>query len=197
MARLKSDSKLALFTPTGSRKCCPDMRRLSRSTWLASDRMRCELLQRPMPWITMLISLKSRDGEGIPTSQRLAFTIDESCVRKTAPRSKLPTEKTLKTIDDIRHANLKVAADRVGSATMLAEKAGVLAVYLSRLKNHAIETRTGNVKTMGAKVARKLEAAIGEPAGWFDADHTPEAASPRQAVNDNAIPPNEVPTLFF
>lgn len=102
----------------------------------------------------------------------------------------------MKTIDEIRRNNLNIAATRAGSATLLAKKAGISLVYLSRLKNCAVETRTGNVKTMGARVARKIEVAIGEPVGWMDTDHSKALVQATSLVNENVISPNEVATLF-
>jgi hypothetical protein len=100
----------------------------------------------------------------------------------------------MKTVEEIRRDNLAIAAKRAGSSTALAEKAGVSAVYLSRLKNRAVETRTGHVKAMGSLVARKIEAAIGEPVGWLDTDHS-KAALPMAAIDDKVLP-NEVAALF-
>ncbi len=100
----------------------------------------------------------------------------------------------MKTVDDIRRDNLAIASKRAGSSTALAKKAGVSAVYLSRLKNRAVETRTGRVKAMGSQVARKIEAAIGEPVGWLDTDHSMTAIT--KTANDDKILPNEVTALF-
>lgn len=78
----------------------------------------------------------------------------------------------MKTSDEIRRNNLLIAIHRVGSATALSERAGVSAAYLSQIKNQQPESKTGKPKTMGDGVARKIEAAINEPAGWMDNDHT-------------------------
>lgn len=77
----------------------------------------------------------------------------------------------MKTIDEIRRQNLQIAVQRFGTASALAEAAGVAAAYLSQIKNQNQESKTGKPKAMGDEVARKIESALGETEGWMDADH--------------------------
>ena len=67
-------------------------------------------------------------------------------------------------------------------------------MYLSRLKNQAVETCTGRAKAMGARAARKTATAIGEPVGWLDTDHS-KATKPAAGIYDKVLP-NEVAALF-
>ncbi|WP_186155027.1 XRE family transcriptional regulator [Burkholderia gladioli] len=103
----------------------------------------------------------------------------------------------MKTNDEIRRANLTVAIKRFGTAKKLAEAADVSVAYLSQVKNGQPESRTGKPKNMGDEVARKIEAALGEPAGWMDADHssvsrisidTGEIGSQKASLSDTFSP---------
>ncbi|WP_171518235.1 helix-turn-helix transcriptional regulator [Cupriavidus necator] len=77
----------------------------------------------------------------------------------------------MKTIDEIRRLNLIEAIKRAGTATRLAETAGLSAAYLSQIKNKQPESKTGKPKSLGDEAARKIERAIGETRGWMDVDH--------------------------
>ncbi|MDR3381765.1 S24 family peptidase [Cupriavidus basilensis] len=78
----------------------------------------------------------------------------------------------MKTIDEIRRLNLLAAIARLGTAAELAAKSGLSAAYLSQIKNRSPESKTGKPKGLGDEAARKIEAALGEPLGWMDRDHT-------------------------
>lgn len=77
----------------------------------------------------------------------------------------------MKTINEIRRLNLLEAIARMGTATALADRAGLSAAYLSQIKNQQPESKTGKPKSLGDEAARKIEAAIGETRGWMDVDH--------------------------
>ncbi len=89
----------------------------------------------------------------------------------------------MKKSSEIRRDNLAIAVKRAGSGVALAELAGVSAVYLSQVKASTPESKTGKPKTMGDDVARKIEAAIGEPEGWMDTAHVTDA----DAANDAPV----------
>ena len=101
----------------------------------------------------------------------------------------------MKTNNETRRDNLAIAVSRLGSAAALADKAGVSAVYLSQIKNSAMEWKTGKPKAMGDDVARKIESAIHEPSGWLDVDRT-SALSSGPVPDECIISPDEVAKLF-
>lgn len=78
----------------------------------------------------------------------------------------------MKTNDEIRRENLQIAIERFGTAKKLAEAANVSTAYLSQVKNSQPDSKTGKPKNMGDEVARKIEAALSEVAGWMDTDHS-------------------------
>lgn len=84
----------------------------------------------------------------------------------------------MKTIDEVRRANLLLAIAREGTAAKLAEKAGTAAAYLSQIKNRTPDSKSGTPKTMGDDIARRIEAALGEAEGWMDTPHSPVVLLP-------------------
>lgn len=84
----------------------------------------------------------------------------------------------MKTIDEIRRKNLSLAIKKVKTAAALAAMTGSAAAYLSQIKNAAPDSKTGTPKTMGDDLARRIESAIGESAGWMDQDHSEDAPVP-------------------
>ena len=77
----------------------------------------------------------------------------------------------MQTNDEIRRENLEIAIKRFGSAAKLAEAANTSPAYLSQIRNRTPESKTGRPKMMGDAMARKIEAALGEPEGWMDRSH--------------------------
>jgi transcriptional regulator with XRE-family HTH domain len=63
-------------------------------------------------------------------------------------------------ISKIRHDNLDALISQYGSIEAVATAADVSASYLSQIKN--------GTRGMGSRFARKLEAALSLPNGWFD-----------------------------
>lgn len=89
----------------------------------------------------------------------------------------------MKKSSEIRRENLEIAIKRVGNAAKLAALASASAAYFSQIKGSAPESKTGKPKAMGDDVARRIEAAIGEPEGWMDVEHPPGP----KAANDHPI----------
>lgn len=93
----------------------------------------------------------------------------------------------MKTIDEIRRLNLLEAIARMGTAKKLADVADVSAAYLSQVKNHQPDSKTGKPKNLGDEAARKIEGALGETHGWMDQDHsvvhTSEGVKPSSHLN--------------
>tara|TARA_B100001105_G_scaffold255409_2_gene254689 strand:+ start:1233 stop:1781 length:549 start_codon:yes stop_codon:yes gene_type:complete len=84
------------------------------------------------------------------------------------------------TTAEYRRQALEILINEVGSAERLADLANTNAVYLSQIRNRARDTKTGREREMGSRMARKLEACMGKPAGWMDSPR--ELAEPMQAV---------------
>lgn len=77
----------------------------------------------------------------------------------------------MQTNDEIRRENLELAIKRLGSAAKLAEAASTSPAYLSQIRNRTPDSKTGTPKMMGDAMARRIEAALGEPHGWMDKSH--------------------------
>lgn len=88
----------------------------------------------------------------------------------------------MQTNDEIRRENLVVAIKRMGTAAKLAEAAKTSAAYLSQIRNRTPDSKSGTPKTMGDDMARRIEAALGEPHGWMDKSHL------FQGVVEKAVP---------
>lgn len=100
----------------------------------------------------------------------------------------------MKKNDEIRRANLETAIKRMRTAAKLAERIGTAPAYLSQIKNQTHDSKSGTSKTMGDDIARRIEVALGEPAGWMDADHTGPSHPILRIVAspDNRIDPEEM-----
>lgn len=92
----------------------------------------------------------------------------------------------MKTVAEIRREKLEMLAQELGTVDAVAEKAGTSAVYLSQIKNRAVDSKTGRPREMGTTLARKLESGCGKPPGWMDTDPSPakEASSAAIALQE-------------
>ena len=77
----------------------------------------------------------------------------------------------MQTNDEIRRENLEVAIKRMGTAAKLAAAANTAPAYISQIRNKTRDSKSGTPKMMGDYMARRIEAAIGEPHGWMDKSH--------------------------
>lgn len=77
----------------------------------------------------------------------------------------------MKTISDIRRENLDALARQLGSVDAVAAASSTSPVYLSQIKNQALDSKTGKPRQMGSALARKLEVGCNKPSGWMDTDH--------------------------
>jgi len=85
----------------------------------------------------------------------------------------------MQTIDEIRRTNLELAIQRLGGkAVALANAAGMSAAYISQIRTRQPDSKSGKPKALGDDAARKVEAALGEPAGWMDVEHGAATAEP-------------------
>lgn len=77
----------------------------------------------------------------------------------------------MKTIDQIRRENLELLVGELGTLDAVAEAGGTSSVYLSQVRNQAIDKKSGLPRKMGTVVARRLERGAGKSEGWMDQDH--------------------------
>lgn len=94
----------------------------------------------------------------------------------------------MKTSDEIRRDNLLIAIARFKTTAALAVAAKVSAAYLSQIKNRTPESKTGKPKGMGDDVARRIEEALNEPAGWMDVEHISVSADKLSNLRGQELP---------
>jgi hypothetical protein len=78
----------------------------------------------------------------------------------------------------IRLANLERLIEQAGSLDKVAAAADTSSVYLSQLRNRAIDRKTQRARDMGGAMARRLEAAFSKPPGWMDTPQLGESLAP-------------------
>lgn len=78
----------------------------------------------------------------------------------------------------IRLGNLERLIEEAGGLERVAEAADTSSVYLSQLRNHAVDRKTGRPREMGTAMARRLESAFKKPPGWMDAPQMGEPIRP-------------------
>jgi len=94
----------------------------------------------------------------------------------------------MRTIDEIRRENLELAISRLGGkAIALANAAGIASAYISQIRTRAPDSKSGKPKALGDEAARKIESALGEPAGWMDAHHSEQTSDPAQATRSEGV----------
>lgn len=101
--------------------------------------------------------------------------------------SELLCNARMQTNDEIRRENLEVAIKRLGSAAKLAEAANTSPAYLSQIRNRTPDSKTGTPKMMGDAMARRIEAALGEPDGWMDRSHLFQGTADESTKDDLAV----------
>ncbi|MEH3087693.1 MAG: S24 family peptidase [Xylophilus ampelinus] len=77
----------------------------------------------------------------------------------------------MKTIGEIRLANLEQLVRELGTLEAVASRAESTSVYLSQVRNGTIDQKTGKPRQMGTAMARRIEKGCGKPEGWMDATH--------------------------
>jgi len=73
-------------------------------------------------------------------------------------------------IKQIRLRNLRSLISESGTIANLARLSETAPAYLSQILN-SLPTSTGKPRSVGDKLARKLEQALNKPYGWMDRDH--------------------------
>jgi phage repressor protein C with HTH and peptisase S24 domain len=84
----------------------------------------------------------------------------------------------VQTFASIRLANLERLIEEAGSLEKAAAAADTSSVYLSQLRNRAIDRKTSRPRDMGSAMARRLELAFGKPPGWMDTPQLGEPVAP-------------------
>jgi hypothetical protein len=74
----------------------------------------------------------------------------------------------MQTIAQIRLANLEGLIKEMGTQERVAELGGTSSIYLSQIRNQALDVKTGKPRQMGDKMARKLEIGCKKAPGWMD-----------------------------
>ena len=72
-------------------------------------------------------------------------------------------------MSEIRKENLELLISELGSLKAVAELGDTSEIYLSQIRNGAIDQKTGKPRSMGNKIARRLES--GRSLGWMDESH--------------------------
>lgn len=70
-------------------------------------------------------------------------------------------------IDEIRLLKLKELVREKGTLASIADACGTSAAYLSQIIN-GVESSTGTPRSVGDKLARKIEVGLKKPHGWMD-----------------------------
>lgn len=78
---------------------------------------------------------------------------------------------------DTRIENLKALVAEFRSIVTVAKACGTAEAYLSQLLNHA-PLPSGAARSIGHKLARKLEAVCLKPVGWLDQPHGDKESDP-------------------
>ena len=90
-------------------------------------------------------------------------------------------------IKQIRLRNLRSLIAMSGTIANLARMSETAPAYLSQILN-SLPTSTGKPRSLGDKLARKLEQALNKPYGWMDKDH-------KNPDEENFQPIPQVPLL--
>ena len=76
----------------------------------------------------------------------------------------------MRKLHQIRLRNLEILIAQAGSAARLARACDTNSSYLSQVR-HQTPNEKGTPRTLGNRMAEKLEKAMGKPSGWMDTPH--------------------------
>lgn len=81
--------------------------------------------------------------------------------------------EAMKTVEDIRHGNLRRLAEESGGITALNTRLGRSArdSTFNQILNRSANSKGGKPKAMGTRMARGIEEALSLSEGWMDTDH--------------------------
>jgi hypothetical protein len=81
----------------------------------------------------------------------------------------------MSTIAEIRLNNLESLIAEFGTQEAVANRGQTSPIYLSQVRNKAMDSKTGRSRQMGDRLARKLEIGCDKPPGWMDHAHGQQA----------------------
>jgi hypothetical protein len=114
--------------------------------------------------------------------KRPAYRPEAACF--FAERSGALTIRGMKSIAEIRLANLLALIKEAGTQHALAERAETTPIYLSQVVNRIQDHKSGRPRELGTDMARRLEQAMGKPENWMDHDH---AAAAGAILNEDEV----------
>lgn len=88
----------------------------------------------------------------------------------------------MKTVAEIRHDNLLLLLEETGTAEALANLVESSPIYISQLRNKAVDSKTKKPRQIGDALARKLESRCGKEVGWMDHEH-PQMSYRQERIN--------------
>jgi len=90
-------------------------------------------------------------------------------------------------IKQIRLRNLRMLVREAGTIANLARLSSTAPAYLSQILN-SLPTSTGRPRSVGDKLARKLESAMDKPYGWMDQANQARSEASGSAQQVNYVP---------
>lgn len=105
--------------------------------------------------------------------------------------------RPMKPIGTIRRENLELLVREAKTLEVLATEVGSTPIYLSQIRNQAVDSKTGRPREMGTSMARRLEIARGKLEGWMDQDHTTESPQPDASNVYEITPRRRVPIVSW
>lgn len=81
----------------------------------------------------------------------------------------------MKPVSQIRKENLELLIKELGSVKAVAALGETSEIYLSQIRNGALDKKTGKPRSMGNQIARRLEAK--HYPGWMDEPHSDDSMS--------------------
>lgn len=90
------------------------------------------------------------------------------------------------TVAETRRANLELLVAELGTLDAVAAAGQTSSIYLSQIRNRALDSDTGRPRDMGPVIARRLEDGTKKPHGWMDEAHP-----------TTALPPSDAPQVRF
>lgn len=78
----------------------------------------------------------------------------------------------MRTVADIRHANLLTLLGRYDTLQAFADAVERSSAQISQQKNRSTHSTLRRPRAMGDELARHIESRLGLPPGWMDTDHS-------------------------
>lgn len=97
----------------------------------------------------------------------------------------------MKDIDDIRRSNLHVLEQEAGGPSEIAKAIGMSPAQFINLRDGAKDSKTGKPRGMRKETARRIEEAVGKPAGWLDVEHLGTLAGVLGSHANQQVSPRE------